>query len=1372
MSTAQENSDAKIGSGVQAGQPVPEAANQTAAVSVDSQEPEAAGEVEGNADEVLPEEVTFKLTVKAPNGAVVPIIATAQETIQDLKQVVSENQSTIEYSCFFLALDGQRLNDFAELGEIEGLAKESQLELHEDRYTERDARHHVIRLRELLLGPATANPSIAGLDAGVSVFNTIKNPDGVSDEADEALVEGDKDKKADGGDASGAASAVDGESAESAKAGKGSSKKSGKGKGKGSSTAGSKSESEVSGSEAPAETIKPLATHHAFKDYEISSVPPFSVVSAEKAIAGLALPQCVKQIMLSGWNPVPRYRQLKGDLLYLLVTTIESQTYHITASRDGFYVNSSSLVRFSPEPYSEARGGQSGARDAEFYQAHSLIALLRRLSPRFARGLDDLQKEMSQREAVEVLPFVSAEQAASPWLVRGNENRVPQTYDVGQPQEIYLRLGAQAADSLRDWNEELQSIREMPRGNLSERVVRDRQLHKWYSEFAEAAIQGAMAVVDGEMPPLNPTDPDEQHMYLRDNIFYSKGFDGRETFTELGGDAAAHVATGKDITGVRLLNQLDIDGLHTLGSVVVDYRGLRVVAQSVVPGIFRRQETTQIVYGSVDSGVTVGADEDFHKLLEPVAKALHFGEHAVADEAGNEVKLYTSADVKGLTGTDGRKYLLDLFRMTPMDIEFLESQCTEGQDAVADSALPVYHHRLVLLRPELLDIFWENSVRKAVQEYAVEKAKRSQKEESKAGGQTGGEGSDADKQPAETADKDKGGETKPSSDDALPEFAFSLDFSPDAFTPLQARLKAKEGEGSESAMDAAVRSASRFLRDVSVPAFARELASYTTSPLSGDALVTAMHQRGINMRYLGAIANLLPSDAEIVRNVRRLVVFEMVSRAVKHIVRGLFQATPAHLHSEALALVLNALVGTRRCASPAEHLSAEAKAVPQLAALTPKLLADEVRAQVALRFRFELAADFVESMVAGNERILLREVCQKIGAQLALRQYHFEQPTESDVYSEIVSSMGFGSGKMTKTSKRLVRERVDEVLQQKLVVGSDDVLNFVALTKVSTHNSSFADEAFEAGRMSLEQGQRQMGLELLLESLALHEQTFGFLHAESARCYAVVSLAHYDAGEHELAADFMTKAVVISERTVGLDNPLTIHNYLNLALYEHARGKTLLALRLMRHAMDLWGLVNSVDHPDLATAHNNIGVMLQSLRLFEDALKFIQSSYEIRLRLHGPDNVVVANAQHALAKAYALTGDFKAAVQVERDAHHYFSNNFGEEDPRTKETAEWLGELTFNAVRTAKLTKAAREKLSQAAALGGLIQMSRGSQQEGSAAAAAAGNDGTAAGGAAPKGSLPIDELLKFITGNSNRADKPRPSGGKRSKHTPKGSKR
>ncbi|KAI8320743.1 hypothetical protein GQ54DRAFT_238561, partial [Martensiomyces pterosporus] len=1199
---------------------------------------------------------------------------TAQEAVQDLKQVVSESPNTIEYSCFYLALDGQRLNDFAELGEIEGLQKDSQLELFEDQYTEREARLHVGRLRDLLAGPTTADPLVAGLDAGASIFSTIKYPDGTPTDLSAA---------ADGGDS----------------------------------------------------------------DFEFGKVSQFNVISTSEAIKKLSVPQCIKQITLSGWNPVPRYRQLNGDLMYLLVTTLENQNYHITASRDGFFVNASSLTHFNPEQYGVARAGQQGTRDPEFYCAHSLITLLKKLSPRFGQGLAKLQQEAALRDSVEVLPFVSAEHAASTWLVRSGENRAPESYDAGRPQEVYLRLGSQISDSLRDWNEELQSIREMPRGNLSERVLRDRQIHKWHSEFAEAAIHGAMAVVEDEMPPLNPTDPSEQHMYLRDNIFFSKGFDGRETFTELGGDEAAHVATGKDITGVRLLNQLDVEGLNTLGSVVVDYRGVRVVAQSVVPGIFRRQDTTQIIYGSVDSGATVGSDPEFHKAMEPVAKALHFAEHSVFSEAGEESKLYTSVDVKGLVGTDGRKYLLDLYRMTPIDVEFLESECEEK----ADAELPAYPHKLVLMRPELLDIFWESKIRKAVQEYAIEKTKSAEAAKDEAADKTEGAG-EAQQTPEE---KD---EPKPADDaqaaeesgakDLLGDFDFSLNFSPDAFTPIEQQRKGTSESDKE--LSSAVRSASKFLREVSVPSLARDLASYSTSPLSGSALVTAMHQRGINMRYLGMIASLLPSDVESAQNVRRLVVHEMISRAAKHILRDLFRLVPARLHSEVFAHVVNALICTEYCADPTAQLSAEARAIPELASLTPEALADLVKAQVALRFRFALPDDFVGKFIAGSEHILLREVCLKAGAQIAMRQYYFARPAEEEMHAIAMKTVD-PSIKLNKQMKRQIKEQVDKELSRPMTLLPGDVMNFVALTKVSTHNSSFADEAFEAGRMSLEQGQKELGLELLLESLALHEQTFGFLHSESARCYAVVSLAHYDAGEYALAAEFMTKSVIISERTVGLDDPLTIHDYLNLALYEHARGNTLLALRLMRHAMDLWNLVNSPDHPDLATAHNNIGVMLQSLRQYDDALKFFKSCLEIRSKLLGTDNVLVANAMHSLAKAYAVTGDFKSAVQVERDSHKFFSEKFGDEDPRTKETAEWLKELTFNAVRSAKLSSAARKKLSEAVATAGLMQMER----DGRGAAEASSG---APGGTSSKGHLPIDDLLKFITGSTN----PKPRGGRR----------
>ncbi|KAJ1956116.1 Intracellular distribution of mitochondria, partial [Linderina pennispora] len=1072
------------------------------------EQPEQQLTEEGAAAEIAPEDQSYQFVIDAPNGATVHIYATPQETVQDVKQVISENPDTIEYSCFHLTLDGQQLNDFAELGEIESLQKDSKLILVEAPYTEREARLHVSRLRDLLAGPVAANPPAAGLDAGLSLFSSIKYPNGIPAEP---------------------VSSQSGES-ESDSAKKPSGKKQGK---KGKKTSDEEAEETEEDSD---DHPKPKVTEHAFSGFEFGAIPQFDILSGDQAAKSLGVPQCVRQLTLSGWNPVPRHRQLQGDLLYLLVVTLESQNLHITASRDGFYVNSSSLTHFHAEPYGESHAGQQGVRDADHYKAHSLVTLLKRLSSKFSQGFDALQREMAQRDPVEVLPFVSAKQAASPWLAR-SANRAPQSYDLGRPQDLALRLGSQVADSLRDWNEELQSIREMPRSNLSERVLRDRQLHKWNSEFCDAAVLGAMAVVEGDMPPLNPTDTSDQHMFLRDNIFFSKGFDGRETFTDLGGDAAAHAATGKDITGVRLLNQLDVEGLNTLGSVVVDYRGVRVVAQSVVPGIFRRQETTQIVYGSVDNGVTVGSDAEFHKAMEPVAKALHFAEHAVVDKEGNESRLYTSADVKGLVGTDGRRYVLDLFRMTPVDVEFLERECQEGGE------LPAYPHKLVLLRPELVEVFWENSIRKAVQEYAVEKTKEIE-EEKKAKGET-----EEPKKEGEAEEPKKEGEEQEPKKDLMEGFDFSLDFSPDAFTPISAQTA--QPSDADKALSDAVRAASVFLRDVSIKALVHDLQSYNSSPLSGSTLTQTMHQRGINMRYLGMVAQQLPADVDAIQNVRRLVVREMITRAVKHIARDLFRATPTHLHSEAFALLVNTLVGARYNSEPAKELSTQAQAVPELTCLTPASLAAQIRAQVTLRFRFTLPEDFVAQYVTGYEHIVLREVCLKVGAQLGMRQFRFERPAEAELHAVAVAQLGI-TDKPNKQVKRRIRELIDAELARPLTVLPEDVLNFSALTKTSTHNSTFADEAFEAGRMSLEQGQKELGLELLLESLALHEQTYGFLHAESARCYAVVSLAHYDAGANDLAAEFMTRSVVISERTVGLDDPFTIHNYLNLALYEHA----------------------------------------------------------------------------------------------------------------------------------------------------------------------------------------------------------------------------
>jgi hypothetical protein len=52
-----------------------------------------------------------------------------RESIQDIKQSIMESPDTCANSCFYLALNGKRINDYLELGEVEGITPESEIEL-------------------------------------------------------------------------------------------------------------------------------------------------------------------------------------------------------------------------------------------------------------------------------------------------------------------------------------------------------------------------------------------------------------------------------------------------------------------------------------------------------------------------------------------------------------------------------------------------------------------------------------------------------------------------------------------------------------------------------------------------------------------------------------------------------------------------------------------------------------------------------------------------------------------------------------------------------------------------------------------------------------------------------------------------------------------------------------------------------------------------------------------------------------------------------------------------------------------------------------------------------------------------------------------
>ncbi|CAF2760309.1 unnamed protein product [Rotaria sp. Silwood2] len=278
--------------------------------------------------------------------------------------------------------------------------------------------------------------------------------------------------------------------------------------------------------------------------------------------------QSLKILSYSGWNPPNGSRKLHGDLMYLKVTTCEEKSFHITACTKGFYVSQTTDEKFLPKPVQPK---------AIF---HSLVDLLNNISPVFKKKFRAIQRKRCTKHPFEriQIPF-----QIHPWL----SPRFEHIMDHFRAEDANInKLGHEdhIPGQVRDWNEELQITKELPKKNLPERLIRERAMFKVHTDFISAAIRGCQAVVDGNIMAINPGEESKVHMYIWNNMFFSLGFDVKDHYKDFGGDAAAHSAPANDLQGVRAINTLDLDGLHTLGTVVVDYRGMRVTAQSIVPG--------------------------------------------------------------------------------------------------------------------------------------------------------------------------------------------------------------------------------------------------------------------------------------------------------------------------------------------------------------------------------------------------------------------------------------------------------------------------------------------------------------------------------------------------------------------------------------------------------------------------------------------------------------------------------------------------------------------------------------------------------------------------------------------------------------------
>jgi protein TIF31 len=1182
--------------------------------------------------------------------------------VQDLRQSIVELPGTFQYTCFHLQFNGQRINDYIELSEVKDLKADSEVTLVEDPYTEKEARMHVVRIRELIGAAGDRVDNLQGLSTGLSLHDSV------------------------------ASEAGDSESEKTTEA----------------------------------------------KDHPLAGYDPNALGSLNTILprAENPSPKTIKAISLSPWNPPPYNLRQKGHLLYLQVTTNEGEQHQITSHVSGFYANKCSNAKFDPFPR-PAPKNQS---------AHSLLTLISQISPSFESSFRALQESNSQRDLLTTFPFQNAI-PNSPWLVAPTAASLnAHQPDVARSQENLLIAGVDNSETLRDWNEEFQSTKELPRETVQDRVFRERLTSKLFADYNDAAARGAVLVARGEVAPLNPTEGRDAQIFVYNNIFYSFGADGVGTFASEGGDEAARVAVGKDVLGIKAVNQLDIAGLFTPGTVVVDYLGKRVVGQSIVPGIFKQREPGehQIDYGGVEGKEVVAEHPDFVSVFEKLSKALRVKKHPVWDKEGERHDLEGSVETKGLLGTDGRKYVLDLYRIAPLDISWAEEE----------SAHEAYPHRMSILRLELVESYWRSKMSEYVKD-EVEK-KRSKK---------AAETSDSE---AQTEDSEKAAEDQERVDIS----GFNLALNPDVFSGQVPQTEDEKKEWAEDEKE--VRNACDYLRSRVLPELIQDLFNGDVGfPMDGQSLSQLLHKRGINIRYLGRLADLSQQKGHRLRSLATLVTQEMIARSFKHIANRYLRSLPPPFVASCISHLLNCLLGSDVNGKPKADIDDSLRQIYPEAdfafeTVSPSSLQAEIEKQVKIRYRFSLPSDWVSSV---KHLQLLRDISIKLGVQLAAREFPF---TKDQAASLPAVTNGVDEAKHEEINKKKKKKAAGDsasptrsaTIKPLTTFTKEDILNVVPLIKDAAPRSALAEEALEAGRISLMQNQKQLGQELILESLSLHEQIYGILHPEVAKLYHQLSMLYYQTDEKDAAVELARKAVIVTERTLGVDSADTILSYLNLSLFEHATGNTKMALVYVKHAMDLWKIIYGPNHPDSITTMNNAAVMLQHLKQYPDSRKWFEASLTVCEELFGRQSVNTATILFQLAQALALDQDSKAAVNRMRDAYNIFLAELGPEDRNTKEAESWLEQLTQNAVSIAKHAKDIQARRLRRVNLSTRVSLGTKPQPQVGQSAPEAAGVSDIPGGAAHLDNRSIDELLKFIEGGDSSS--PRGKQTKRGTTNPK----
>lgn len=864
-------------------------------------------------------------------------------------------------------------------------------------------------------------------------------------------------------------------------------------------------------------------------------------------------PRFFASLALSRFNPPGSFLRVQDDLFYLDLTTKEGDFVCLTVNKRGIFQNESTAALFSPKPASPT--------------FHSLFDALAELSPAFKTDLDALVRFDSQESHDLLLNSPQVLRPPSP------EHR---TFAETEQVSLWTCALTQLRDSLseyrngtnlklyRDWNEEFQSYRGLAVQDNMQQLQKTKILRKVYRDFSRSAQEVCRAIVSSNLTPVNQTDKKVEECYVFNNFFITFAEDRLDWETpRLETTPSTFANVNSDLRNLQQVYALDLPNVNVINTCAVDVVGLRLVVQTMITGILHFDQKTWNCYGSIDDGKTFNDNQEFAPIFEELCRNFKLKTGCrFRDAQGKEFTLHGSPEVKGIKAGDGRRYVMDLMKLSPRDLNYPRPKEEEG----------------CLIRPELIrNFFFINSIEEMYSKNGEAKEAKEQAGEVQAQTPT----QPADPQPADPqprTDPDPKDEKKPS----------KFDY----FNPNLACIIENEDDGLKAQELEQLKSLAAFITDNAIPFFRNELhANPTSVPIDMDSLLEMMHKYGINGRYLGRLTaqfdqpndrffRLLSERTILIRSLRkffRRLALQMspneLIQVIAHVLNCVLgdASVRAHIDQKSVQTAAKnrekredgAGEGPDRHANGKKKKSKKKRTAPNPTCVTENntemlcLTSDEVFREVAAiaqaRYRMDFTAKktfdgFACLSTAKDKLSFLREFARSMGLVLAARSYAFGMPAVGFEYplrfrdfvavQPRLKCPNFQIEGLKYTYKSIESEINEKNFESAL--GMLQSCQSIILNTYGLFNSDFIYVTSKIAGLCFLKGQVDRAIRMQVLVVKVSERVFGLDNFNTG--FAIIELSNYifEARRLDTSVALHSLAVLIFDLIGGPLNPSSL----------------------------------------------------------------------------------------------------------------------------------------------------------------------------------------------------------------------------------------